>query len=202
MIHEISHGLVALFFGDDTAKTEGRISLNILRHIDPIGTIIVPLSLLAFYLITGAGFFFGWAKPVPVNIYKLGNPERDYALVSLAGPSSNILLALFFASMLSLSKIFLADIITLFPYIFFICLIGIKINIILAMFNLLPIPPLDGSHALSYLLPYNISRRYNRVARYGILLIFALIVTDTIKYPFIFADYLSQRILHIFLNLG
>jgi len=202
MVHEISHGLVALLFGDNTAKREGRLSLNIIRHIDLTGTIIVPLVLLAFYFITGTGIFFGWAKPVPVNIYNLRNPARDYTFVSLAGPLSNIFLAFIFAVMLPLSRVFLKDPSIFLPLILFICFIGIKVNIILAMFNLLPIPPLDGSHVISYLLPYPLSVKYNQIGKYGIFIILALIITDTIRYPFLFADYLSRKLLGIFLHLG
>jgi Zn-dependent protease len=195
MIHECAHGLVALWFGDDTAKRQGRLSLNIVRHIDPVGTIILPLILLSFYKMTGSGVIFGWAKPVPVRINNLRNPARDYTFVSLAGPISNILLAFVFAFILPFSMMILKEPGTLLSIALFICFFGVKINIILAMFNLLPIPPLDGSHVLAYLLPYPLSIRYQQFARYGFLIILILIFTDTLKYPFLFADYLSRTLL-------
>ncbi len=195
MIHECAHGLVALFFGDDTARREGRLSLNIIRHIDPVGTIILPLILIAFYMMTGSGIIFGWAKPVPVRVSRLRNPARDYTFVSLAGPISNILLAFVFAFILPLSMMILKEHGTLLSIAIFICFLGVKINIILAMFNFLPIPPLDGSHVLAYLLPYPISVRYQQIARYGILIILILILTDALKYPFLLADYLSRALL-------
>jgi len=99
IIHECAHGVVALWFGDDTAKRAGRLSLNIVRHIDLMGTVILPLFLLAFYMIAGSGIIFGWAKPVPVRVSNLRNPARDYTFVSLAGPLSNILLAFVFLAL-------------------------------------------------------------------------------------------------------
>jgi len=196
MIHECAHGVVALLFGDDTAKREGRLSLNIIRHIDPVGTIILPLILIAFYMMTGSGIIFGWAKPVPVRVNNLRNPSRDYTFVSLAGPLSNILLAFVFAFILPfLMMFFKGPGGTLVSIAIFICFFGVKINIILAMFNFLPIPPLDGSHVLAYLLPYPISVRYQQIARYGILIILILILTDALKYPFLLADYLSMALL-------
>jgi len=201
MVHECAHGLVALLFGDDTAKRQGRLSLNIVRHIDPMGTIILPLILLSFHLMTGSGIIFGWAKPVPVRPSKLRNPARDYTLVSLAGPLSNMLLAFAFALILPLSMmIFKEHGIPLFiaRSVFF----GVKINIILGMFNLLPVPPLDGSHVLAYLLPYPLSLRYQRMARYGMLIILILMLTDALKYPFLLADYVSGALLSWMYSVG
>jgi Zn-dependent protease len=202
MVHEYAHGLVALFFGDDTAKRAGRLSLNIARHIDLVGTIIVPLILLSFYLMSGSGVIFGWAKPVPVSAHNLRNPARDYTFVSLAGPLSNILLAFVFGFILLFSIILLKGHSTIFSILSLLCLFGVKINIILAMFNLIPIPPLDGSHVLAYLLPYPLSVKYQQFARYGIVIILFLIITDTLKYPFLLADYFSRVLLGWMISIG
>jgi len=202
MVHEYAHGLVALFFGDDTAKRAGRLSLNVARHIDLVGTIIVPLILLGFYVMSGSGVIFGWAKPVPVSAHNLRNPARDYTLVSLAGPLSNILLAFAFAVVWALLAMISLQTSAFLFVARFICFIGVKINIILAVFNLIPIPPLDGSNVVSYLLPYPLSLRYRKIARYGILIIFILILTDTLRYPFLLADYLSRAILDWMYRVG
>lgn len=142
VIHEVSHGSMANLLGDPTAKSAGRLSLNPIKHLDPIGSVIIPIFLLIF---SGGRFAFGWAKPVPINPYNFKNPRRDGAKVAFAGPAANILVALFFGLILrffSLSS-------TLFILFSIICLL----NLLLAIFNLVPIPPLDGSHILFSFLP-------------------------------------------------
>jgi Zn-dependent protease len=201
MIHECAHGWVALLFGDDTAKREGRLSLNIMKHVDLVGTIILPLVLLFLYLMSGSGIIFGWAKPVPVRAGRLRNPSRDYTLVSLAGPVSNIMLAIAFGFMLAFAMMVFRNQSTLLA-IARIAFFGAKVNVILGMFNLLPVPPLDGSHVVAYLLPYPLSFRYQRMGRYGILIILLLILTDTLRYPFLFADLVSNGMLSWMYSLG
>ncbi|MGH9087133.1 MAG: site-2 protease family protein [Acidimicrobiales bacterium] len=167
ILHEVSHGVVALAFGDDTAKRAGRLSLNPLRHVDLLGTIIVP----AITVLSGVGFF-GWAKPVPVNVQRLRSPRNQGVLVSLAGPFTNLVLAaaagLAFHYAFVAGRIFPAVTSTLARVVFDIGFI----NLWVACFNLIPIPPLDGSAVLERLLPASWWPGYLRVRPYGLFVIF------------------------------
>jgi len=144
IIHEIAHGAVAYQLGDDTAKMMGRLTLNPIVHLDLIGSVILP----ALLIFSGAGFVFGWAKPVPVNPSKLRDPKFGSLKVSAAGPISNLIVAIFFGLVLRFAPatIFVPGLVEVFSFI-------VYINILLAVFNLLPIPPLDGSHILFDLFP-------------------------------------------------
>jgi Zn-dependent protease len=161
MIHEMAHGYVALRNGDPTAKIMGRITLNPIPHIDPVGSILLPL--LIFF--SGSRFFIGWAKPVPVNPLNYRNYRWGEITVSAAGPLSNLALAAVFAFLLRLDLGIGVQVLASY---------GVSINIILALFNLIPIPPLDGSHILSILLPLELRRLYHHLDQVGFILILIL----------------------------
>lgn len=173
--HEAAHGFVALYCGDPTAKLAGRLTLNPLKHVDLFGTIILPLLLI----LSHAGFLFGYAKPVPVNFGALRHPRRDMLLVAAAGPFMNILLALLstaliygVASRTGSAPDLVQEAI----------LLSVQLNIVLAIFNMLPLPPLDGSKVLAAFLPVKAMRPYLAFGRYGMgLLLLVLIVLPLIS---------------------
>lgn len=165
-LHEAAHGYVARFFGDDTAERAGRISLNPLRHVDPVGTIILP----ALLLLSHAGFVFGYAKPVPVNFGRLRHPRRDMIWVAAAGPGMNLLLATLSVVLIAVPQA-LGHVPP--PLLFEMLLASVEINLVLAVFNLLPIPPLDGGRVAVGLLPLPLARPLARLSRYGMLIVLA-----------------------------
>jgi len=171
MVHEISHGFVAEKLGDKTARFAGRLTLNPLVHLDPFGSILLPISL---YFLTGGGFVLGWAKPVPYNPENLRDPRVGGAKIAAAGPLSNLFLAVIFGVM---TRIILSFIPLLAPLTSFFAVI-VYINILLAVFNLVPLPPLDGSKVLFALLPKGESsyRLQSFLERYGIVLLLVFIV--------------------------
>jgi len=169
-VHEAAHGYAAKYFGDMTAFHLKRISLNPLRHIDPLGTIILPAAL--FFL--QAGFIFGWAKPVPVNFSNLRNPKKDMIWVALAGPGANLLMAIFWTIVYSNQL--------LFPsigqsFVGVMAVAGIQINIVLMALNLLPLPPLDGGRVAVGLLPYPWASKLAGLERYGFFILIFLLAT-------------------------
>jgi len=165
IVHEVAHGYIALLNGDPTAKMLGRITMNPAPHIDPIGTIILPLLLL----MTHAGILFGWAKPVPVNPLNYRNYRWGEFAVSAAGPVSNLVLAALFSVLV---KIGFDN-----PGLMQMAYFGVSINIFLALFNLIPIPPLDGSHILALFLPRELARLYAYLQPVGFILILILFYT-------------------------
>lgn len=170
-LHEVAHGWAALAFGDRTAQLLGRLSLNPLKHVDPVGTVVVPLSLLLMSWLMGSQpFLFGWAKPVPVSMQNLSHPKRDMAWVAIAGPASNFVQAIGWALLLTVS------IGSATEWLHSMAIAGISINLILIALNLLPIPPLDGSRVLTALLPNQLGWQYNRLEPYGLLILIGLMV--------------------------
>ena len=177
-LHEAAHGYVAKLFGDNTAYALGRISLNPLRHIDMVGTIIVPLAILATSKLLGSGILFGWAKPVPVDFSALRNPKRDMLWVAAAGPFANLLMAMFWAFALKFALITAHNAFTL-P-LSLMAEVGIKANLVLMVLNLLPILPLDGGRIAVSLLPHRLAYSYSRLEPYGFPILLLLLFTDTL----------------------
>jgi Zn-dependent protease len=177
-LHEAAHGYVAKHFGDMTAYMEGRVSLNPLRHIDPVGTVALPLILLALTKLFGGGIIFGWAKPVPVNFSNLRHPKRDMLWVAAAGPLSNFAMALGWGLLLkvglSMPGSFFALPLALMGA------AGVFFNIIIMVLNLVPLPPLDGGRILVSLLPHRLAWRVARIEPYGFMILILLLLTGVL----------------------
>jgi len=171
-LHEVAHGMAARHFGDRTAEMLGRLSLNPLKHIDPVGTIVVP----AILFMTG-GFLFGWAKPVPVAFGNLRNPKKDMIFVALAGPAANILMGIAWALILKLVFLFGMQAAVVGEFLISMCRIGIIINTLLAAFNLLPIPPLDGGRVLRGLVNESFGYYLDRIEPFGLIILVLLMVS-------------------------
>ena len=190
-VHEASHGYAAKYFGDLTAEKMGRITLNPLKHIDPIGTILLP----ALTLMLG-GVLFGWAKPVPVNFAGLRNPKKDMLWVAAAGPASNFVMAIFWVFVLKYAQItpdyaayFLIEM----------SKVGIMINLVLMVLNLLPLPPLDGGRIAVSLLPMNLAVKLSRLEQYGFIILIVLLFTGVLgKIILPIINFFGQLILSIF----
>lgn len=168
-LHEAAHGYAALFKGDPTAKEEGRLTLNPIRHVDPIGTVLLP----GFLIATGAPFLFGWAKPVPVNFGRLHNPRRDMVFVAAAGPGTNLVLAI--VSALLIHVAFLAPEPSQ-TWLVQMLVQSIKFNVILGLFNMIPLPPMDGGRVAVGLLPLPAARALARLENYGMFILLGAVV--------------------------
>jgi Zn-dependent protease len=178
-LHEAAHGYVAHMFGDATAKQAGRVTLNPLRHIDPIGTLLVPALILFSSALMGmGGLLFGWAKPVPVDFSRLRHPKRDMLWVAAAGPGINLLMAIAWALGLrllvasGLGEEFFLDM----------AVAGVKVNLMLMAVNLLPILPLDGGRILFSLLPSRMAWQYSRIEPYGMIILIMLLATNMLSF--------------------
>lgn len=186
-LHEVAHGWVAKQLGDKTAMMLGRLTLNPLKHVDPVGTVLVPglLILSGFIFGSGLGFIFGWAKPVPVNWKQLRSPKRDMALVAVAGPLANFIMAILWALVAKLAIVLQSPFAS--EPLLFMGGIGISINLILMVLNLLPIPPLDGSRIVSSVLSGPLAWKYSRIEPYGFLILIGLLVMGVLgpilRYP-------------------
>ncbi len=187
ILHEVAHGWVAYKLGDPTAKSQGRLTLNPLVHIDPIGTVVVPLVLLVL-----GGFIFGWARPVPVDPRYFKDPYKDMAKVAIAGPLSNLLMAIGWGFLMLWGARMQVDMPTVGKFMMYSGLAGVQINLILAALNLIPIPPLDGSRIVAAFLPYNLRTSYYRLEPYGFFILLALIFTGLLN-PILMPIYLALK---------
>ena len=173
-VHEAAHGYAARYFGDNTAWKMGRVTLNPLAHVDPMGTILMPLLL---YFATSGAFLFGYAKPVPVRFGNLRNPKRDMVWVALAGPAANLAQALLWGALLyvlhgaGVTEVFFMKM----------CQGGVLVNIVMFAFNLFPLPPLDGGRIVVGLLPYKQAMAFSRVEPYGFFIVMALVVSGLVS---------------------
>ena len=172
-IHEAAHGYFARYFGDNTAWTLGRVTLNPLKHIDPIGTIAMPLLL---YFATSGAFLFGYAKPVPINFRKLRNPKRDMIWVALAGPASNFVQALLWA----VALVVMVGIGTQERFFIQMAQAGALVNLVMWAFNLFPLPPLDGGRILAGLLPYRQAQWLERIEPWGFFVVMGLVLAGVV----------------------
>lgn len=203
-VHEAAHGWVARRLGDPTAMMLGRLTLNPIKHIDPIGTLLVPgILFLSQVVIAGISqpVIFGWAKPVPVTWENLGNPKRDMALVAGAGPASNLLMAFIWAALMKAGIMLAAT----WPWLAYPLLemgrAGIVINLVLMLLNLLPVPPLDGGRVLVSVLPGRLSLWVSRLEPYGLFILLALVISGMLGAILAWPLHGFQRLFYTLLNL-
>lgn len=189
-LHEAAHGYAAKYFGDLTAYSQGRVSLNPMVHIDPMGTIVIPAVL---YLATGGSFLFGYAKPVPVNFGALRKPKRDMAWVALAGPAANFVMALAWLIFRLLLDRFHVD------EVFFMQMAraGVLTNLVMLAFNLFPVPPLDGGRIAVSLLPYKLAYKFAQIEPYGFFIVMALVMLHVLQFWMIPIMVLGQFLLEL-----
>ena len=192
-LHEAAHGYVARQFGDQTAWMLGRVTLNPIKHIDPVGTVLVPLAMLLLSkLAGGGGFLFGWAKPVPVNFGNLRNPKRDMLWVAAAGPAANLVMAFAWAILLRISAPdgpWTSDGLNLMAD------AGVSINVLLMVLNLLPIPPLDGGRIAVSLLPNAAAASFARIEPYGFMIVIVLLASGMLNRLMAPLVFLVERVL-------
>lgn len=192
-LHEAAHAYAAKYFGDMTAYQQGRMSLNPVKHIDPFGTILIPIML---YFATGGAFLFGYAKPVPVDFSRLRNPKKQMAWVALAGPAANLLMAL-------LWMIFGMLLVALHENeVFFMRMAqaGVLVNLVIFAFNLFPLPPLDGGRILTSLLPYKYAHKYAQLEPYGFFILLALMFLHVLQYWLVPVMLLANTILTLIVS--
>ncbi len=191
VVHEVAHGWVAKLHGDQTAYLMGRLTLNPFKHIDPIGTVLVPLI-----MIVTLGFAFGWAKPVPIDWRNLRNPRRDMVLVAVAGPASNLLMALGWGLIMAIGAHLPASLAAFAVPLMLMAKIGVIINIVLMVFNLFPLPPLDGGRVATGLLPPSLAMPLARLEPFGLIIIVVLLATGLLgKIIWPFVAVISQFVL-------
>ena len=181
-VHEAAHGFVARALGDDTASRLGRLTLNPIKHIDPVGTLLVPgLMLLGGALLGAGGIIFGWAKPVPINASRFRDPRRGMAYVAIAGPLSNLIMAIGWA--IGLKLIVASGTSAAWGQgVAYMCFAGVLINLILLVLNLLPVPPLDGSRVVAAVLPRDAAIQYMKIEPYGLVILILLLATGVLGF--------------------
>lgn len=192
-VHEVAHGWVAKQYGDNTADMLGRLTVNPIKHIDLVGTLLLP----GILLLTGTGFIFGWAKPVPVDPRNFKQPRQNMAVVALAGPVANFLMALGWALLARIGVTL--DVEAISTPLIYSGVAGISINLVLALLNLLPIPPLDGSRILSGLLPDKWAWQYNKLERFGFLIVILLLASNLLNVILAYPMFELQK---LFFTLG
>lgn len=176
-VHEVAHGWIAKLFGDPTAERLGRVTLNPIKHIDPVGTVLVPAALLLLVVMAGKGFLFGWAKPVPVTWENLRHPKRDMIFVAAAGPGANLLMAILWGVIAQLANLLPVSMTWLAQPLVYMGFWGILINVVLMVFNLLPLPPLDGGRVAVGVLPGRWAWQLSRLEPFGFPILLTLMIT-------------------------